>query len=55
MSDDRHEFKRFEARLTFMRGLQLASDSIVGEYDLAQQGDEGPMRSLLNDITHPID
>lgn len=32
---DRDELERFEARLTFLRGLQLASDSIAGKYDLA--------------------
>jgi cell filamentation protein len=32
---DGDELEGFEARLTFLRGLQLASDSIAGEYDLA--------------------
>ena len=32
---DVEELERFEARLTFLRGLQLASDSIAGKYDLA--------------------
>lgn len=32
---DGDELEEFEARLTFLRGLQLASDLIVGEYDLA--------------------
>jgi cell filamentation protein len=32
---DGDELARFEARLTFLRGLQLASDPIAGEYDLA--------------------
>lgn len=29
------ELEEFEAHLTFLRGLQLASDLIAGEYDLA--------------------
>lgn len=29
------ELEELEARLTFLRGLQLASDPIAGEYDLA--------------------
>ena len=32
---DRKELEQLEARLTFLRGLQLASDPIAGEYDLA--------------------
>jgi cell filamentation protein len=32
---DGEELEEFEARLTFLRGLQLASDLIAGEYDLA--------------------
>lgn len=32
---DGDELEEFEARLTFLRGLQLASDLIAGEYDLA--------------------
>ncbi len=32
---DGDELEGFEARLTFLRGLQLASDSIAGECDLA--------------------
>jgi cell filamentation protein len=32
---DRDELEEFEARLTFLRGLRLASDPIGGEYDLA--------------------
>jgi len=32
---DGDELEEFEARLTFLRGLQLASDLIPGEYDLA--------------------
>ena len=32
---DGDELEEFEAHLTFLRGLQLASDLIAGEYDLA--------------------
>lgn len=32
---DGDELERFEARLTFLRGLQLASEPIAGDYDLA--------------------
>lgn len=32
---DGGELEKFEARLTFLRSLQLASKPIVGEYDLA--------------------
>ena len=32
---DGDELEEFEAHLTFLRGLQLASDPIAGEYDLA--------------------
>lgn len=32
---DGDELAEFETRLTFLRGLQLASDPLVGEYDLA--------------------
>lgn len=32
---DGDELEELEARLTFLRGLQLASDLIAGEYDLA--------------------
>ncbi len=32
---DGDELEGFEARLTFLRGLQLASGSIAGECDLA--------------------
>lgn len=32
---DGDELEEFETRLTFLRGLQLASDPLVGEYDLA--------------------
>jgi cell filamentation protein len=32
---DGDELEKLEARLTFLRGLQLASDPIAGEYDLA--------------------
>ena len=31
---DGDELERFEARLTFLRGLQLVSNPIAGEYDL---------------------
>jgi cell filamentation protein len=32
---DGDELREFEARLTFLRGLQLASDPIAGDYDLS--------------------
>jgi cell filamentation protein len=32
---DGDELERFETRLTYLRGLQLASDPLVGKYDLS--------------------
>lgn len=32
---DGDELEKFETRLTYLRGLQLASDSLVGKYDLS--------------------
>lgn len=32
---DSDELEEFEARLTFLRGLQLASHPLIGEYDLS--------------------
>lgn len=34
---DRHELDEFEARLTFLRSLQLGTQPIAGEYDLAHR------------------
>lgn len=35
---DGDELEKFETRLTYLRGLQLASDPLVGGYDLSHLG-----------------